>query len=408
MVVGARLVDERERACDEEVIRQGSEPQVYAESILKTCEFYIESPVVCVSGVTGSDLKKRIEQIMRREAGTALNTWKKCLLTAAGAVAIAAPMAAGALTAGQGPGVGSGIGSGSGRTFEVASIKVNKSGDGPSGMRFEPGGRFIATNVTLRGLISNAYGGPLQGLLRDQLAGGPSWIDSERFDVLAKAEGDLPRGPDSPLPLMIRALLAERFNLAVHTEKRDLPIYALVVARSDRRTGPQIKPSAIDCSVGRGRGAPPPPPLAPFPGERPQCGIRFLVGNISAGGVTMAQFANALSRLPAVNRIVEDRTGLAGLLFDLDLTWTPDQRPPLSSDPRFPQPPVAPDDPSIFTAVQEQVGLKLDSQTSPIDVLVIDRVDRLNAEDEFESVSLSSSAATTTASPIVKGGQRRC
>ena len=77
--VGARLIDERERACDEEVIRQGSEPQVYAESILKTCEFSIESPVACVSGVTGSDLKKRIEQIMRREAGTALNTWKKCL-----------------------------------------------------------------------------------------------------------------------------------------------------------------------------------------------------------------------------------------------------------------------------------------------------------------------------------------
>ena len=114
-------------------------------------------------------------------------------------------------------------------------------------------------------------------------SGGPSWIDSERFDVLAKAEGDLPRGPDSPLPSMIRALLAERFNLVVHTEKRDLPIYALVIARTDRRTGPQIKPSAFDCSAGRGRGAPPPPPPAPVPGERPQCGIRFLVGNISAG-----------------------------------------------------------------------------------------------------------------------------
>ena len=99
----------------------------------------------------------------------------------------------------------------------------------------------------------------------------------------------------------------------------------------------------------------------------------------------MAQFANALSRLPAVNRIVEDRTGLAGLLFDLDLTWTPEQRPPLAGEPRFPQPPVDPDGPSIFTAVQEQLGLKLDSQTSPTDVLVIDRVDRLNAEDEFVS-----------------------
>ena len=240
---------------------------------------------------------------------------------------------------GRGSGIlscGIGIGSGSGRTFEVASVKVNKSGEGPSGMRFEPGGRFVATNVSLRGLISNAYGGPLQGLLRDQLAGGPSWIDSERFDILAKAEGDLPRGPDSPLPLMIRALLAERFKLVVHTEQ---PRSSNLRARhSPEPTGGQGRRSSRRRSTatrGRGRGAPPPPPPAPFPGERPQCGIRFLRGNISAGGVTMAQFANALSRSPAVNRIVEDRTGLAGLLFDLDLTWTPDQRRPSPVIPDF-------------------------------------------------------------------------
>jgi uncharacterized protein (TIGR03435 family) len=257
---------------------------------------------------------------------------------------------------------------------------VNKSGNAGSGSRFEPGGRFTATNITLRALIGNAYGAPLQPLLNNQLVGGPDWIDSEHFDILAKAEGNIPSGPDSPLPLMIRALLAERFKLAVHNETRELPIYALVMARSDRRIGERIKPSAIDCSA-RGRGNPPPAP--PPPGERPSCGIRFLIGNMAGGGVTMAQFASALSRF--VGRPVVEKTELSGG-FDIDLKWTPDRLPPPASAgaPPF-QAPVDPDGPSIFTAVQEQLGLKLDPQNGPIDVLVIDRVERLNAEDEFVS-----------------------
>ena len=95
--IGARLVDERERACDEEVIRLGSEPEVYAESILKTCQFFVESPLVCVAGVTGSDLKKRIEQIMTNDAGATLSVWRKALLAAAGVVAFVTPVAVGAL-----------------------------------------------------------------------------------------------------------------------------------------------------------------------------------------------------------------------------------------------------------------------------------------------------------------------
>jgi beta-lactamase regulating signal transducer with metallopeptidase domain len=96
--IGARLVDERERACDEDVVRLGTEPDVYAESILKTCQFYVESPLVCVAGVTGSDLKKRVEQIMRNDAHVALSALKRVSLGAALVAAIAIPVAIGIVT----------------------------------------------------------------------------------------------------------------------------------------------------------------------------------------------------------------------------------------------------------------------------------------------------------------------
>jgi bla regulator protein blaR1 len=380
--LGARLVEERERACDEEVIRRGSAPHVYAEGILKTCEFYVESPLPCVAGVTGADLKKRIEQIMRRDAGAVLSLWRKAMLATAAATAIAGPIVIGALSA---PSLRaqSLATSTAGPAFEVVSIKPNRSGNGPNGSRFLPSGQYVANNVTLRMLISNAYGAPLQPLLPGQLAGGPDWIDSARFDVLGKAEAGLPPGPDSPLPAMIRNMLADRFKLVMHTEKRALPIFALVLARQDGQMGAQLVPSAIDCSAGRGRGA---PPLAPLqPGERPLCGIRLLRGSLSAGGVTMSQFANALSRF--AGRLVVDQTGF-GRGFDLDLQWSPEPPPPgVVPDPRFSQPPVDPDGPSLFTAIQEQLGLKLVAQQGQIDVLVVDRAE-MPTPDDFESVAL--------------------
>jgi uncharacterized protein (TIGR03435 family) len=380
--LGARLVEERERACDEEVIRRGSAPHVYAEGILKTCEFYVESPLPCVAGVTGADLKKRIEQIMRRDAGAVLSVWRKAMLAMAAASAIAGPVVIGALSAPSLRAQSLATGT-AGPAFEVVSIKPNRSGNGPNGSRFLPSGQYVANNVTLRMLISNAYGAPLQPLLPGQLAGGPDWIDSARFDVLGKAEAGLPPGPDSPLPAMIRNMLADRFKLVMHTEKRALPIFALVLARQDGQMGAQLVPSAIDCSAGRGRGA---PPLAPLqPGERPLCGIRLLRGNLSAGGVTMSQFANALSRF--AGRLVVDQTGLSRG-FDLDLQWSPEPPPPgVVPDPRFPQPPVDPNGPSLFTAIQEQLGLKLVAQQGQIDVLVVDRAE-MPTPDDFESVAL--------------------
>jgi uncharacterized protein (TIGR03435 family) len=262
---------------------------------------------------------------------------------------------------------------------------------------FQPGGRYTATNITLRMLINQAY--QIQPF---QLAGAPDWINADRFDIIAKAEGDIVPGPNGPLPLMLRALLADRFKLAVHHETRELPIYALVKARSDGSLGPQLNPSTVDCATARGRGGPPPLGVGPGgpggpgpggpggrgpggplfgPGGRPPCGQMIGPANIAAGGASMAQLATLLSG--RVNRIVVDRTGMTGN-FDLDLNWTPDQMPqqPQQLSPGAlppgapPLPPIDPNGPSIFTAVQEQLGLKLESTKGPVDVVVIDRVEQ--------------------------------
>jgi bla regulator protein blaR1 len=262
--------------------------------------------------------------------------------------------------------------------FEVASVKLNNSGDGRVMLSQQPGGRFTATNVPLRLLIRNAY--QLQDF---QIVGAPSWINSERYDIVAKAEDGTP--PETPsldrtgpsrIQLMMRSLLAERFQLVAHDETRELPIYALVVARSDGKLGPDLKKSEVDCNAlfaaGRGRGMPPPPPAGPPQGERPQCGVRIGPGNLAMGGAPMPQIANSLAMF--VGRTVQDKTGLTGN-YDATLTWTPDQMP--QRPPGAPEPPPAdPNGPSIFTALQEQLGLKLDSQKGPVHVLVIDRVER--------------------------------
>ena len=272
--------------------------------------------------------------------------------------------------------------------FEVASIKPNNSGDGRVMMQMQPG-QLRATNVTLRLLIRNAY-----QLQDSQITGGPGWIASDHFDLIAKmpdgfqqTPGPPPAagGPPTPVQLMMRALLAERFKLATHNETKDSPIYALVVARSDGKLGPQLKKSDTDCAAvlaamrGRGPGAMPPPPGGPGGrgGDNFPCGIRIGPGALTMGGTPLTNFAQSLGMF--AGRIVLDRTGLTGA-YDVNLTWTPDQmpRPAGGGD----QPPlingaaVDPNGPSLFTAVQEQLGLKLDSQRGPVETLVIDHAEK--------------------------------
>jgi uncharacterized protein (TIGR03435 family) len=240
-------------------------------------------------------------------------------------------------------------------SFEVASIKLNKSGEQGARMLGQPGGRVTVTNFSLRGLIRNAY------RMQDfQISEGPGWITSDRFDINAKADGD--PAPDQ-MQLMLQSLLEERFNLVVHKETRDVPVYALVLAKADGKVGRNLVRSDIDCAaLGRAKIAPPAPPL-PTPSEPrpvPQCGMRTGNGRLTARAATIVQLGTTLASM--VNRVVLDRTGLAGS-FDIDLEWTPEQTVDTSGA-------------SIFTALQEQLGLRLDPARGPVEMLVIDRVEQ--------------------------------
>ena len=330
---------------------------------------------------------------MRNDAGESLNRWRKLLIVAAGGITFAGPMVAGGVNAtrlrAQSPA------STKPPAFEVASIKPNKSGDGRIGSMVQPGGRFTATNVTLGLLLGQAYrlqggrgGGP--GGANPQILNAPGWVNSDRFDIVAKADANMT--PDQ-FPELLKSLLVERFKLAAHTESREFQVFALVLARSDGKLGPGLRPASAECAAmiaARGRGVPAPgaggpggpggpargPIAPPQPGEPMPCGMmRMGPGSLAAGGAPIAQLATSLT--PWVNRIVMDKTGLTGP-YEVDLQWTPEQLPGGRGDlpPGVQLPPIDPNGPSIFTAVQEQLGLKLDSTKAPVDVLVIDHVEQ--------------------------------
>jgi uncharacterized protein (TIGR03435 family) len=259
-------------------------------------------------------------------------------------------------------------------TFEVASIKPNASADNGVFFTYQ-GGRLSAKNVTLRVLIRHSY-----GVHDSQIMGGPKWMNSDRFDVLAKGEiGQSPAfplgqvGAPSRLQLMVQALLADRFKLIVHKEDKELTVYALVVARGDGRLGAGLRHSDVDCAAlaAEARRTSPPAQTTPAQAQANPCGLSRGIGSISMVGRPLAQLLNSLSSI--LGRPVVDRTGLTGT-FDINLTWTPEQMAPAFSVTG--EPTAAPaDGPSIFTAIREQLGLKLVSQKGAADVLVVDRAE---------------------------------
>ena len=255
-------------------------------------------------------------------------------------------------------------------------MKENRSDDRRITVGLQPGGRFTATGVSLRELIRFGY-----GVQMSQIEGGPDWIDTTRFDVLAKApEGanTTPAGPGEvgPINLMLRDLLATRFKLVVERPLKDSPVYELVMARTDRKLGPNLEISKIDCaaqlSARRGGG---PPPSLPQPGEPMECGMMMAPNRLQAGGTKITQLAQILSQ--RVARIVIDKTGLTGS-YNFTLEFTPEQGVgggPFDGPPGAPPLPFDPNAPSIFTALQEQLGLKLESRRAPIEMLSIKSVD---------------------------------
>jgi uncharacterized protein (TIGR03435 family) len=326
-----------------------------------------------MAGVTGANLDKRMEHIMRARPIGAMTWWKKSIVATAGCAAITGPIALGISI---GPPVRAQVPQAAGDrpSFEVASVKPNTSA-GPNQIRVGmPGnGRFTINNMPLAELIRFAY--ELQPF---QLSGGPDWINSQRFDITATTGGQ--SGP--PLVRqMLQSLLAERFNLVVHTETKDMAIYEMVVARSDRRLGEKMRGSGPDCApltMPAGMQQPPPAPAGaargtPPPGA-PGCPTIFGNGFLSARRTSMEQLARNLSR--TVRRIVVDKTNLSGF-YDIDLEFMPDGPLPQQAPgaPQFPNP--NPDAPSIYTALQEQLGLKLESARGPVEQMVIDRVEAL-------------------------------
>jgi uncharacterized protein (TIGR03435 family) len=273
------------------------------------------------------------------------------LLAAAGSVAVGAVNALRAQAPSTDP---------SNPTFEVASIKPHKPDDVMFSLSFQPGGRLTMT-ADLRMLIRTAY------QIEDfEISGGPNWYNADQFDIVAKAEHS---PPQEQMRLMLRTLLADRFKLTVHHESWELPIYALVLATSDGRLGPTLSRGTVDhcASVILARGEP--LPALPQPGD--PCGGRPVPGYMTGGGMTMLMLANNLTTW--VNRIVLDQTGLIGN-FDFYLAWTPEHYWPQQRPAGLP--PIDPNGPSIFTAVQEQLGLKLESTKAPFDVLIIDHVEQ--------------------------------
>lgn len=220
--------------------------------------------------------------------------------------------------------------------FEVASVKANSSGQAVMRLTAPPGtGRFDATNASTRILILNAHG------LRDfQLAGAPAWTERERFDVAGRTTASATR---DEISAMVRTLLAERFRLRTHRETREMPVYALVAATADKRLGPGLKLSTAETRTN----------ISPT--------------SISAVSMTMARLALTLSVV--VGRVVTDETGLSGA-YDLELTFAPEGPLPPAA------PPADPNAPSVFTALREQLGLRLEGRRGPVEVLVVDGIER--------------------------------
>jgi uncharacterized protein (TIGR03435 family) len=359
--IGARLIDERERACDEAVVLLGHERQPYAEGLLRACEYSLASRLPCVSGVSGSDLVSRIERILRDHPAPALSPRVRAALRAIAASVVVAPVMIGATVPPRTVGL---VGAQFFRVprlmlasatrspivadvpqarFARVSITRALPARGPGRIRAAAGGRLIAQGLTARELLRLAYA-PDGHLLDTQLVGLPSWAATERFDIVARAGGDFVTDADGQprqFIAMVRNVLADRFGAQLHVETRDAAIYALVVATGAGRRPPALRPAARECwrpEPGIGSGRLPRPAL--------WCKTSLQGGTTEAA--SMRWLASTLTALPSIGRVVRDETGLTGR-YDFEL-------PPL--------------------AQLDSLGIRLEPRRAPVEVFVIDRISR--------------------------------
>jgi len=356
--LGARLIDERERACDEAVLHLGGDPQSYAEGILKVCEFYLESPLVCAAGVTGSNLKKRIEAIMIQRISSKLNFSRKLLLSAAAAAALLIPVTIGLLN----PASSRAQDTTSAADSTSVSITPDTQADSFFSMRrnVRTGGpaEFAAANITVARLISQAY-----DVQYFQVSGGPDWVYSAKYDLTMNGAKT-----DSQVNAELQQSLADHFKLAIHHETRFLPTYDLVVGPGGSKLT-QVAQSNV-----------------PSPSSVLQPRIMLGPGHVEGNEVSIQQLAGLLSS--ESGHLVVDKTGLTGL-YDFTLDWTlPPPTEKMREATMISRSTSGPNAglPTPFTGalpgegnldlstpgLLDKLGLAVNQTTGPVDTIVID------------------------------------
>lgn len=368
-------MEERERACDEEVLLTGAEPEAYAEGILRVCEMRLESPPPWAPGVTGANLSRRIEEIMANRIGRRPSLAGKVLLALAGAASLMAPVLTGILNA---PAVEAQGSAATGPRFEVVAIKrcgtdpgTMRAGGNSSPGRLSTGCDLLVDDNNL-GLIQRAYvrfaGGHTNPLGVLPIRGGPKWIHSEMYRIDAKADGhpgrEMMQGP------MLQAVLEDRFRLKIHHETRGGPVYDLTRTNGALRLKP-FRP-------GRCAQMPLTFPVPALPSGQRYCKalISYAGPAVEAEGSTLMEFSKLLNLI--LDRPVIDRTGIAGR-FDIHVEFARDEVTPGLREPVPDGTAAATSDlgrPTIFTALQEQLGLKLTPARGPVEFLAIDHVER--------------------------------
>ncbi len=397
--IGARLLAERECACDEEVLLLGRQPSIYAEGILKVCEFCVESPVACVAGVTGADLKQRIVQIMSTRVVRRLDPGRKLLLLAAALLAVAVPVLAGRgkamrnlasliaaptpfrtaahamIALEQTPSSGliesktetaqdaaTDAADALGPAFEVAAIRPANRDDGRHwfGMKVDPSGRLTVSAETLSSLVWFSYVG---FGTNGRVDGGPKWANTDEFDINAKVDEANMAGWDAlsdkqrseRIKPMIRTLLAERFKLKLHTETRVTPVYAMVQVKGGAKLKEVDPPPAhVD------------PQAADDPGKKDKADDKPAPGSFMVsdkGWVAHAvQMQTLLGQIGYEtgnqDRLVVDETGLKGYYdFAIKITHGADDATPEQQ-------------------IEDGLGLKLEPRKMPIKTYIIDSAEK--------------------------------
>lgn len=365
--IGARLIDERERACDEHVIAIGVAPDAYAEGILNVCKRYVESPVACVAGVTGADLKKRIGAILTRRVGVQLTGAHRLLLGTAGIAALSIPVLAGAIGSPRQAAPSTAA------RFDAASVRpcaIGPNAEHGRGQKIDISkNRLYLECFELDSLVHLAYVTAGQFALGQRgvdqdVRGGPAWIHTERYTIDAVAAGD----PGNALAgSMLQAFLEDRFELRVHRVPEQVPMYGLTVAKSGLKIAPLPDGACVEFKDDD-------PPNAPGKDGRPFCGSqtgrsRGAIRVWDLQGVSLKSLADILE----TDRQVVDQTGISDL-FNIHLEYTPDSA--LRSAGGAPADRTGAGAADVSTAIEEQLGLKFVPTTGAHEYVLVDHVVR--------------------------------